>query len=256
MIAFATVDAQLPLGMVICTLFTFGVLRFNPFLRAEDDLLQLFAQCEIYLLLLAGFVFYQSSVSSISSRDDIIMSVSLIVICIAFFIGFLYFIIKAARALLLEFLGKRAARKIKEEAKAARTAMMAKKAATGAEFGEEEDDEPRQHHDMDEEEAGTGSHSQSASAANASESRATGSAEASQQSASSGGRGRGNRVMQADAAPPTVPELASGSAGEDDEADADEAEQEGGSASEPASEERSASGSGGSQSRSQESEQE
>lgn len=53
------VDAQLPFGMAVTTFFTIMLLFFNPYMRNEDDLLQLFAQVEIYLLLLAGLVFYQ-----------------------------------------------------------------------------------------------------------------------------------------------------------------------------------------------------
>ena len=66
-IAFAPIEAQLPLGMSIATLFTILLLWFHPFLRAEDDLLQLFAQAEIYLLMLAGYVFYKSDVNAISA---------------------------------------------------------------------------------------------------------------------------------------------------------------------------------------------
>lgn len=64
MLAFAPIDAQLPLGMVITTLYTFGLLYFSPYLREEDDMLALFAQCEIYLLLLAGSALYNLLVAS------------------------------------------------------------------------------------------------------------------------------------------------------------------------------------------------
>jgi hypothetical protein len=120
LIAFAPLEAQLPLGMVIATLFTAALLLFHPFLRTEDDLLQLFAQCEIYLLLLAGFVFYTSAVDSISTRDDLIMSVSLIALCVCFFAGFLFIVGTGLRTLIREYLDKRAVRKAKAEIKAAK----------------------------------------------------------------------------------------------------------------------------------------
>jgi len=117
LLAFASQDAQLPLGMVIVTVYTVGLLYFNPFLRHEDDLLALFAQVEIYLLLLAGLLFYNLPLDYYNQKDDIIMSVALIILCIAFFAGFVFFVCVIARRMLLEFMQKRREKKEKDAAR-------------------------------------------------------------------------------------------------------------------------------------------
>ncbi len=49
---------QLPFGMVVAVLYHMIILQLNPYLRKEDDALAQLAQVEIFLLILAGDVFY------------------------------------------------------------------------------------------------------------------------------------------------------------------------------------------------------
>ena len=107
MLAFASAEAQLPLGMCIVAVYTWSLLFFTPYLRQEDDLLALFAQVEIFLFLLAGYLFYTLDVAEYDQKDDLIMSVALIILFIGFFLGFLLFIARILRDLVVEFFEKR-----------------------------------------------------------------------------------------------------------------------------------------------------
>jgi len=127
MLAFAPPQAQLQLGMVICTLYTVLLLYFSPYLRHEDDLLALFAQVEIYLLLLAGLVYYNLPLGSSNMRDDLIMSSALILLCLGFFCGFLWFITMIARKMWKTWQERRRRKKTKEEQREARIKMREEK---------------------------------------------------------------------------------------------------------------------------------
>jgi hypothetical protein len=137
LLAFAPQDAQLPLGMAIVTCYTFCILYFNPYLRAEDDLLALFSQVEIYLILLAGNVFYNLPIGGLSTEDDLIMSIALIILSVGFFCGFVFFIARIFYYAALEFLEKRkkkAARRLEREQAA--LAKLNAKMEAGPEFVE------------------------------------------------------------------------------------------------------------------------
>jgi hypothetical protein len=138
LLAFATIEAQLPLGMCVVAVFTFGLLHFQPYLRQEDDLLALFAQVEIFLFLLAGDVFFHLDVAEYAYKDDLIMSVALIILTIGFFFGFLLFIGRILYQMGREFLEKRERRLAKEQAKAEATA---KKPSGGNDDESEEEPE-------------------------------------------------------------------------------------------------------------------
>jgi heme/copper-type cytochrome/quinol oxidase subunit 2 len=80
-LAFFPADAQLPFGMCIATLYLMIILLAKPYQRKGDDRLHMFAQVEISLLMLAGFVFYKEGVTD---NYNVIISVFLILVTIAF----------------------------------------------------------------------------------------------------------------------------------------------------------------------------
>ena len=56
--------------MVVCILYFIGLLRVNPWINPGDDQLHMLAQTEIFLLLLAGNVFYNLPNATFSDQDD------------------------------------------------------------------------------------------------------------------------------------------------------------------------------------------
>jgi hypothetical protein len=82
-------SVQLSIGMLVVMTYTIIILRMNPYLQKADDKLHLLANVEIFLLLLAGAVFYEMDTVTFSKTDDVVMSVALIFIALLFFSVFL-----------------------------------------------------------------------------------------------------------------------------------------------------------------------
>jgi hypothetical protein len=89
-LAFFPKSSQLPIGMCIVIGYLIIHLRLNPYLRPSDDALHLLAQVELFMLLLAGYIFTYLQTNVYSSTDDLMISIALIIICIGFVIAFLW----------------------------------------------------------------------------------------------------------------------------------------------------------------------
>jgi hypothetical protein len=77
-------DAQLPVAMVASTIYTMVILVKKPYYRKGDDRLHLYAQVEIFLLLLAGYAFFRGSIDSLDDSMDALMSAFLIIVVLGF----------------------------------------------------------------------------------------------------------------------------------------------------------------------------
>jgi len=146
LIAFFPPDAQLPIGLAVAGVFTIAVFVMNPFLRNEDDVLQLLAQTEIILLLLAALVFSHIPSASYSKKDDIVMSVALGFVIILFLVVFLWKAGKEIQSAYAKWSEKRKIRKEKEAKRLAKQEAAAAAAAAAANgddggHGDEDDEE-------------------------------------------------------------------------------------------------------------------
>jgi len=93
-IAFFPYGTQMPVAMGMVTIYTMIILAGRPYLRKGDDRLHLFAQTEIFLLLMAGNVF--NTQNSPDALMDVVMSVVLIAAFAAFI---LFFAVQCLQAL-------------------------------------------------------------------------------------------------------------------------------------------------------------
>ncbi len=87
-IVFLPIDAQLRTGMAVVAVYTVLMLLKKPYVRAQDDLMHLLAQVELFLLLLAGLL-VQSTDGGVAEDVDIGLSVVLIAATIAVLVVFL-----------------------------------------------------------------------------------------------------------------------------------------------------------------------
>jgi len=98
LVAFLPDDFQLPVAMIWVTIYLIIILWRKPYIRKGDDILHLFVQIEILLLLMAGLVF-----TTLSGPDDL-MDVVLSVVLIAAVCGlFAYFLLSALNVLIKWF---------------------------------------------------------------------------------------------------------------------------------------------------------
>jgi IPT/TIG domain/Tyrosine-protein kinase ephrin type A/B receptor-like len=86
LLSFFPVKVQLPLGMAVVYIYGIFILLWQPYYRKGDDRLALMAQVELFLLILAGYV-YQNT-DSPSDSDDALMSAFLIIVIVAFVLVF------------------------------------------------------------------------------------------------------------------------------------------------------------------------
>jgi len=103
LIAFIPGDYQLPVGMVVAIIYMVILLRLHPYIRPEDDTLQLLAQTEIYLLLLAGSIFYHNPIEQLGNEEDKFLSAVLIILTLAIILSFLIFGALLVRRMYLEW---------------------------------------------------------------------------------------------------------------------------------------------------------
>ena len=87
-LAFLPPAAQRPTGMGVCCLYFLVVLTVNPYLSSFDDLLALYSECEIFLLITAGWIFYNEAPGADS--NNLLLSLCLIAITVFFFLAFLF----------------------------------------------------------------------------------------------------------------------------------------------------------------------
>ena len=64
-------------------LFMLYLLYFSPYLRKGDDRLHLFAEVEVLMLVLMGYILYQEGDSYLDDRTDLLLSILLIALTVA-----------------------------------------------------------------------------------------------------------------------------------------------------------------------------
>jgi len=82
-------NAQLPLGMAISAVFFIIIVLARPYSNNSDETVHLLAQCNIFLLLFAGWFFTQGEGELDSVADDA-FSIFLIITTVIFLLGFVY----------------------------------------------------------------------------------------------------------------------------------------------------------------------
>ena len=110
-LAFLPSGAQLPTGMGVCVLYFLIILLVNPYLSSFDDMLALYSECEIFLLVTAGWIFYNQPEGA--SDNDLLLSVCLIAITIFFFAAFLFAALYVLLTLVIKWKSKRRVDRVK-----------------------------------------------------------------------------------------------------------------------------------------------
>ena len=110
-LAFLPAGAQLPTGMGVCVLYFLIILLVNPYLSSFDDMLALYSECEIFLLITAGWIFYNQTEGA--SDNDLLLSVCLIGITIFFFAAFLFAALYVLLMLVIRWKTKRRVEKVR-----------------------------------------------------------------------------------------------------------------------------------------------
>jgi hypothetical protein len=99
MIPFFTFDAQLPIAMAVACIYMMIILFGKPYMRKGDDRLSLFAQAELILLLLAGYMLINDI--EYDYTYDIVLSIVLIfivsLIVLLFLVGLFTFLYKCIK---------------------------------------------------------------------------------------------------------------------------------------------------------------
>ena len=98
--------------MSVVILYAIVILLANPYQDHNDDNLAKLAQAELFLLLLAGYVFASFQSATISEQDDLIMSICLITAAIFFFLFFLAMGIRVFKSIFMTCLQARRKRLI------------------------------------------------------------------------------------------------------------------------------------------------
>jgi len=97
-------DVQLPLGMAVSAVFFIVIVLARPYSSNGDETVHLLAQCNIFLLLFAGWFFTQGEGELDSVADDA-FSIFLIITTVVFLLGFVYAAGVRLRSILLKVAG-------------------------------------------------------------------------------------------------------------------------------------------------------
>ncbi len=119
LLAFLTTEGQLTTAIVVIVIYLIIILRVHPYQRKEDDALHMYSQVELFLFVLAGYVFYKLDQAQYSARDDIIISISLIGVTIGFLALFVYQALYAAYRQINKMINRYNRNKLKKQKKAA-----------------------------------------------------------------------------------------------------------------------------------------
>lgn len=115
LVAFFPRDAQLPVAFTMVLLYGGIILLVKPYKRKGDDTLHLFVQCELFLALYAGHLFYKKI--DASETLDVVMSAVLITItCLLI----LYFLSQIIWALKKKYIVWKQQKKAREDAESGR----------------------------------------------------------------------------------------------------------------------------------------
>jgi len=79
---FIPTQLQMPFGMVVAMSYLVLILLRSPYYRKGDDRLHQLAQVELFLLLLAGYIFYNGL--GLDFKSDLLMSIFLVVVVLGF----------------------------------------------------------------------------------------------------------------------------------------------------------------------------
>jgi len=83
LLAFLPVEGQMPTGMCVAIAYILVILLRRPYLRKGDDRLHLFAQTEIYLVVLAGYILYELNIVTLDTATDVLLSIVMIGMTVA-----------------------------------------------------------------------------------------------------------------------------------------------------------------------------
>ncbi len=97
-LAFFPSDMQIPVAMVVCIGYLIVILLSSPYFRKGDDRLHLFAQVEIFLIVLGCYVFYRGE--KLDFKNDVIISTFLIFVILCFALLFISQVVNISRKLL------------------------------------------------------------------------------------------------------------------------------------------------------------
>jgi uncharacterized membrane protein YciS (DUF1049 family) len=100
LLAFLPLDAQMPLGMFVVTTYLWIILLRQPYLRRDDDMLHLFVQVELYLIVLAGYILTSLGTIALDEKTDIILSTVLIMMSVGLLVAFLLMAIMNIRKMI------------------------------------------------------------------------------------------------------------------------------------------------------------
>jgi hypothetical protein len=87
-LAFFPRNFQIPMGMGFVGAYLIIILINKPYVRDLDDLLHILVQVEIMLLLHCAWIFHNAD-SAFNARDDLVLSITLIILCIFVLVVFL-----------------------------------------------------------------------------------------------------------------------------------------------------------------------
>jgi len=110
-IAFFPYTVQLAIGLVVSTLYLMAMLLFNPYADPSDDLMHQFSQVEIFLLILAGYLFEALRDEKLSDLEDYGLSIILLALTFGIVILFIVFAVFAAKTSIKALLEKRRRKK-------------------------------------------------------------------------------------------------------------------------------------------------
>lgn len=98
-LAFLPRDYQLPVGMVVASLYTCVLLYCKPYIRNEDDVLHLIVQTEIVILIMTGYVVSEQESTTYSESEDRAVGLALIAVCCFVLLLFFFLVVTAVRRL-------------------------------------------------------------------------------------------------------------------------------------------------------------
>ena len=91
LLAFFPEDVQLPFALSVVVVYLILLLFINPYQDRSDDRLHQFAQTEIFLILLAGYLFESVGYESLTDAEDVGLSIVLLLVTFGFVAFFLVF---------------------------------------------------------------------------------------------------------------------------------------------------------------------
>jgi len=100
LLAFLPLDSQMPMGMFVVMTYTWIIILRQPYLRRDDDMLHLFAQVELYLIVLAGYILTSLGTVALDEKTDIILSTVMITMSIGLLVAFMLMAIMNVRKMI------------------------------------------------------------------------------------------------------------------------------------------------------------